>query len=361
MKTAAVCLAMLLAVAPIPLSAQVSPCPQRRVDVLARQEVTLREWKVHLDQLGNQIDDLRRVGDALTGTRRGVELATTLQGLGEKIRAVLDYVRARAAFATADRVAQDFPAEAAAWRARGNRHNHAFKTRAVGEVLDLAGLTPQAVLERVVEGGIDAVRRDLEQETRQLRDGLSEDYRAFSAARRAWREAHERCLPDLQVVPSPIAGRNRPPAPGAPPASVPPRPSAATAAVTPPRHASDSPRADAAPARASGHALPNAPARRVSVPASRSGPEARAPRRTIAAGRSVDLDALDRMAEEDSAEPSRPQRDETLPATRPLSQEAYLAACAGKENTAACHRVHCRHVGAALGDEKWTARCLRGD
>jgi hypothetical protein len=346
MKTVTLYLAAVVATASLPAPAQTPPCSPQLVAVLARQDVTLQEWKAHLDELGDQVDDLRMLGDALTGTRRGFEIVTALKGLADKIGAVVDYLRARSAFATADRIAQEFPAEAATWRARGNRHRDAFNSTALREVQELSGLTPEAILEKVVEGTVDAVRTDLERETRRLRDGLRDDYQALSAARRAWRQAHERCLPDLEVVPSPIAGRNRPSSqPTSPPASSqshPPR-----TVTSPPAQRGSAPDRVQTPQTTS-TATPPATA---SVSSTRPAQQPLAPRR------GMDLGAIDRMAAENRAEP----RDAPPPAGRPLSQDAYLSACAGKEKTAACHRVHCLHVGAALGDEAWTARCLRGD
>lgn len=344
MKAAALCLAAALAAAPPGARAQTSPCSPQLVEVLARQDVTLREWKGHLDQLGNDVDQLRMLGDGLVGVRRSYEIVGSLLSLASKVVTAVDHLRARYAFATADRIARDFPAAAEEWRARGTRHRNAFTSAVMQELLGLVDLSQQAVLDKVVEGTVDAVRSDLERETRRLRDGLREDYQALSTARRGWREAHERCLPDLQVVPSPVAGRNRPQARPAAQASeqAPPQRSAAAASASR-RPPPDSARSQAGVAGA--------------TPAAVGEPVARPAQRPVARRRGVDLDALDRMAAENRDEP----RNEPPPAERPLSQDAYLSACAGRETTAACHRVHCLHVGAALGDEKWTARCLRGD
>lgn len=343
MKAAALCLSAALAAAAVPAFAQTSPCSSQQVEVLARQDVSLREWKGHLDQLGDDVDQLRVLGDALVGVKRSYEIVTSLLSVASKVAMVVDHLRARYAFATADRIARDFPADAEQWRARGTRHRSAFTSAVMQELLGLIDLSQQAIVDKVVAGSVDAVRSDLERETRRLRDGLREDYQALSTARRAWREAHERCLPDLQVVPSPLAGRNRAPV----------HPAAQAPAQTPARAAA----AAAAPGRYPTEGDGLQAASLGAAPAAAVGSAPRPAQRPAAPRRRLDLDALDRMAADNREE----AHSEPPPAGRPLSQDAYLSACAGKETSAACHRVHCLHVGAALGDEKWTARCLRGD
>lgn len=342
-------------------------CTSQDLAALDRWEQWLVDERSTIDETSEEITRLHDLVAESATIREVTSFATTALEFVDAMQTI----RKLALFA---RGALDLRRVKSLSNVKGNKvsvDEYGFKPpetlgRIVDSLLDVLELSPTDFVDRVLQGLYDDIRDKAAVATNIIIEVRARRIRLYTTMRERYLQTKAMCDEDAASRASANAG-------GVSVAPKPPQPSSLHSELMLAARAIAPLDTTQLASRPSTLAPPNALPRQApvdlgaidrAVHGSRSNAGSAAPNGGAAAsgtappapGR-VDLGALDRMA---GTAPALIDPVQAPATQRKPSQDAYLEACLGKEKTAACHRAHCLHVGAALNDKKWTNDCLRG-